>query len=161
MCERERQTHTHTHTHKRLQMTTIPGREVISFSEPTGSRRRLVSLHSVSVLSRRRAQRHSILLTALSSVPRTWHIVGAQELFPKLGVQGLCLWRGAERKHQNHGQGQLTTGLKHSDFVHLGLGHVEHQLMLGEEVPGCLCAQSHQGHVLQVWDEKAWPETQA
>lgn len=68
---------------------------------------------------------------------------------------------GAGREHGNDGPGQLTVGLEHSDFVHLGLGHVEHQLVLGEEVPGRPRAQRHQGHVLHVWGEQVWPETQA
>lgn len=65
---------------------------------------------------------------------------------------------GAGREHWNDSQGQLTTGLKHSDFVHLRLGHVEHQLVISEEIPGGLRAQGHQGHVLQVWNGKVWPE---
>lgn len=68
---------------------------------------------------------------------------------------------GAGREHGNDGPGQLTAGLEHSDFVHLGLGHMEHQLVLGEEVQGRPRAQRHQGHVLHVWGEKVWPETWA
>lgn len=44
--------------------------------------------------------------------------------------------------------------MKHPDFVHLRFGHVEEQLVLGEEVSGGVGAQGHQGHVLQVWNEK-------
>lgn len=90
-----------------------------------------------------------VILLAHHSISQC--IIGAQELFIKGDAKGLYPLRGQEG---NDSQGLLTTGLKHSDFVHLRLGHVEHQLVLSEEIPGGLGSQGHQGHVLQVWNGK-------
>lgn len=153
VCVTERDRGTETDT----QSTTAPilGREVVSFSVLIAPDviwfACVLPVHFLEGHGQRCCPSCSLLRPQFLE-PGTWYLL--RNDLPKQMGRGCDPLAWAGREHGGAGQGRLTVALKHPDFVHHGFGHVEHQLMLAEEVPGGLRAQGHQGHVLQVWNQK-------